>query len=49
MSRAGLTMEQTGQIPGASRFNTKTLFYCFFVFSGCSPRVKIVEFLIYRA
>ena len=31
---------QIGQIHGASRFNIKTLFYWFFMFLSCSPRVK---------
>jgi len=31
---------------GASRLNTKTLLYCFFMFLGCSPRVKVVVLLI---
>jgi len=34
---------QIGQMHGASRLNSKTLFYWFFMFSSCSPRVKIVE------
>ena len=34
ISRAGLTIGPTAQMPGASRLNTKTLLYCFFhVFS----------------
>jgi len=32
---------------GASRLNIKTLLYRFFMFSGCSPRVKIVELFDY--
>jgi len=40
---AGLTIGQTGQMPGASRLNMKTLLYWCFVFLGCSPRVKIVD------
>jgi len=34
---------QTGQMHGASRLNIKTLFYWFFMFLNCSPRVKIAE------
>jgi len=30
--RGGLTVGQTGQMPGASRLNIKTLFYWFFMF-----------------
>jgi len=44
---AGLTIGQTRQMPGASRLNIKTLFYRFFMFLGCSPRVKIVELFDY--
>jgi len=43
VARAGLTIAQTGQMPGASRMDIKTLLYWFFVFLGCSPRVKMVE------
>ena len=43
---AGLTIGQTGQMPGASRLGIKTLLYWFFIFLDCSPRVKIVELLI---
>jgi len=32
---------------GASRLNTKILLYWFFMFLGCSPRVKIVELCNY--
>jgi len=46
-TRAGLTIGQTGQMPGASRLNIKTLFYWFFMFIGCSPRIKIVELFDY--
>ena len=47
MTRAGLTIGQTGQMPGALRLNIKTLLYWFFIFLGCWPRVKIVEFFEY--
>jgi len=43
-SRAGLTI---GQMPGASRLDIKTLLYCFFIFLGCSPRVKNAELFGY--
>jgi len=51
-SRVGLTIGQTGKMPGTSRFgasrlNIKTLLYLFFMFLGCSPRVKIVELFDY--
>jgi len=45
--RAGLTIGQTGQMPGASRLNTNTLLYWFFMFLGRSTRVKIVELFDY--
>jgi len=45
--RAGLTIGQTGQMPGASRLNIKTLVYWFFIFLGFSPGVKIVELFDY--
>jgi len=32
LPRDGLTIGQTGQIPGASRLSIKTLLYCFFMF-----------------
>ena len=32
---------------GASRLNVKTLLYCFFMFLGSSPCVKIVELFDY--
>jgi len=32
---------------GASRLNAKTLLYWFFMFLGCSPRVKIAELFDY--
>ena len=32
---------------GASRLNVKALLYWFFMFSGCSPRVKIAELYDY--
>ena len=41
--RAGLTIGQTGQIPGASRLIIKTLLYWFFMFLRCSLCVKIIE------
>jgi len=44
--RAGLTNGQTGQMRGASRLNTKTLHW-FFMFLGCSLRVKIAEVFVY--
>ena len=47
LGRAGLTIGQTGQMPGASRLNIKTLLYWFFIFLACSPRVKIVELFDY--
>jgi len=31
----------------ASRLNIKTFFYWFFMFVGCSPRIKIVELFDY--
>jgi len=46
LARARLTIGQTGQMPGASRWNIKTLLYWFFMFLGSSPRVTIVELLI---
>ena len=46
-TRAELTIGQTGQMPGASRLNIKTLFYWFFMFKGCSPRIEIVELFDY--
>jgi len=45
--RAGLTIGQTGQLPGASRLEIKTRLYWFFILIGCSPRVKIVELFDY--
>jgi len=44
--RAGLTIEQTGRMPRASRLNIKTLIYCFLMLLGRSPRVKIVELFV---
>ena len=46
-SRARLTIGQTGQMPGASHLNMKTLIYWFFMLLGCSPRVEIVELCDY--
>jgi len=43
ISRAGLTIGQTGQMPGASRLDIKTLLHWFVIVLGCSPCVKIVE------
>jgi len=47
IGRAALTIGQTGQMPSASRLNTKVFLYWFFMFLGCSPRVKIVELFDY--
>jgi len=44
--RAGLTIGQTGQMPVTSRLNIKILLYWFFMFLGCSPRVKMSSFLM---
>jgi len=46
-ARAGLTIGQTGKMPGASHLNIKTLFYWFSIFLGCSLRVEIVELFDY--
>jgi len=47
--KAGSTIGQTGQMPGASRLNIKRLVYWFFRYLGCPPRVNIVElFLLLR-
>ena len=45
--RQDLTIRQTGQMPAASRLDIKTLLYWFYIFLGCSPRVKIVELFDY--
>jgi len=47
VARVGLSIRQTGQMPGASRLNIKTLLFCFFMFLGCTPRVKIAELFDY--
>jgi len=47
IGRAGVTIGQTGQMPGASRLNIKTLLYWIFMFLGCSPRLQIVELFDY--
>jgi len=40
--QGGLTIWQTGQMPGASRLNLKTLLFWFFICLGCLSRAKIV-------
>ena len=45
--RAELIVGQTGQMPGASRLNIKTLLHWFLMFLGCSPCVKIVKLFAY--
>jgi len=47
-SRAGLTIGQSGHVPGTSRLNIKTLLYCIFMFLGCSPDARIVELFYCR-
>jgi len=39
--RAGLTIGQTGQMPGASRLNTKTFLYWFFMFQAVHHASKL--------
>jgi len=46
--RAGLIIGQTGQMPGASRLDIKTLLYWLFIVLGSSPCFKIVVFLLLR-
>jgi len=47
IDRTGLSIGQTRQVPGVSRLDIKTLPYWFFIFLGCSARVKIVEVFDY--
>jgi len=46
-SRAGLTIRQIGQMPGASRLHNKTPLCWFFMILDCSPRLRIIELFGY--